>query len=219
MDKIAALRHAPRFAALSDDSIQALAETARVAEVQRGEIVVQQDSNNDSLYVLLSGEVRVFRSEASGKEMVLSREGPGAIFGEISVIDLDVRSASVVAVEKTKMLVINGSTFRKLLEQNSAFSMSILVSLAHRVRKLTDAAHGLALRSAYRRMSAKLYEEAELQGEHWIVKKRMTHQLMADMIGCSREMVSRMMSDLLRGGYIRVEGRHWIIVKKLPADY
>ena len=96
MDKIAALRHAPMFAALSDDSIQALAETARVAEVQRGEIVVQQDSNNDSLYVLLSGEVRVFRSEASGKEMVLSREGPGAIFGEISVIDLDVRSASEV---------------------------------------------------------------------------------------------------------------------------
>ena len=121
MDKIAALRHAPMFAALSDDSIQALAETARVAEVQRGEIVVQQDSNNDSLYVMLSGEVRVFRSEASGKDMVLSREGPGAIFGEISVIDLDVRSASVVAVEKTKMLVINGSTFRKLLEQNSAF--------------------------------------------------------------------------------------------------
>ncbi len=219
MDKVAALQNVPMFEALSDDNARALAETARVAEVQRGEFVVQQDSNNDSLYVMLSGEVRVFRSEASGKEMVLSREGPGAIFGEISVIDLDVRSASVVAVEKTKLLVINGSTFRKLLEQNSDFSMSMLVSLAHRVRRLTDAAHGLALRSAYRRMSAKLYEEAELQDEHWVVKKRMTHQLMADMIGCSREMVSRMMSDLLRGGYIRVEGQHLIIVKKLPADY
>ena len=68
-------------------------------------------------------------------------------------------------------------------------------------------------------MSAKLYEEAELQDEHWVVKKRMTHQLMSDMIGCSREMVSRMMSDLLRGGYIRVEGQHLIIVKKVPADY
>ena len=150
--------------------------------------------------------------------MVQYREGPGAIFGEISVIDLDNRSTSVDAVEKTKLLVINGSTFRKLLEQNSDFSMSMLVSLAHRVRRLTDAAHGLALRSAYRRMSAKLYEEAELQDEHWVVKKRMTHQLMADMIGCSRELGSRMMSDLLTGGYFRVKWQTLITIKKVQVD-
>jgi len=97
--------------------------------------------------------------------------------------------------------------------------MSVIAALAGMIRKLTDATQGLALQSAYRRLVARLLERAVEENGRTVIPERLTHQLLADMIGCSREMVSRIMSDLAKGGYIRVEGKGWIIERKLPPDY
>ena len=151
--------------------------------------------------------------------MILGLEGPGAIFGEIAVLDGEPRSASVAAMEQTELLMIEGREFRRLLEAHAELSLGVIAALAGMIRKLTDATQGLALQSAYRRLVARLHERSVEEGGQTIVPERLTHQLLADMIGCSREMVSRIMSDLAKGGYIRTEGKRWVIVRKLPADY
>ena len=146
-------------------------------------------------------------------------EGPGAIFGEIAVLDEQPRSASVAAMERTELLMIEGREFRQLLEAHTGLSLGVIAALAGMIRKLTDATQGLALQSAYRRLVARLHERAVEEDGQTVIPERLTHQLLADMIGCSREMVSRIMSDLAKGGYLRTEDKRWIIERKLPADY
>ena len=103
--------------------------------------------------------------------------------------------------------MIEGREFRRLLEAHAELSLGVIAALAGMICKLTDVTQGLALQSAYRRLVARLHERSVEEDGQTIVPERLTHQLLADMIGCSREMVSRIMSDLAKGGYIRTEGK------------
>ena len=213
------VRQVTLFSTLEDRELQALAALARPITVQRGEIIISQGSVGDALYVVIGGRVRVYVSDKDGKEMVLALEGPSAVFGEIAVLDGAVRSASIAAMEQTELLKISADDFFALLERNTELNRSVIQSLAGRIRKLTQGAQGLALDSVYRRLTARLQECAVEENGEWVITERLTHQLLADMIGCSREMVSRIMSDLVKGGYIRIEPGRWVIERKLPADY
>jgi len=207
------------FQALDERDLDTLAEVARQTTAERGEIIVNQGSKGESLYVVVSGQIRVYLSDETGKEVILGLEGPGAIFGEISVLDGELRSASVAAMKRTELLKIEGQAFRQLLQTNARLAIAVITALAGMIRKLTDATQGLALQSAYRRLVTRLQERAVEENGQTVIPERLTHQLLADMIGCSREMVSRIMSDLAKGGYLRTEGKCWIIERKLPADY
>ncbi|MAF08058.1 MAG: Crp/Fnr family transcriptional regulator [Acidiferrobacteraceae bacterium] len=213
------LRRVTMFEALDERDLDTLHSVARQITAERGEIIVSQGSEGESLYVVVSGQIRVYLSDEAGKEIILGLEGPGAIFGEIAVLDGQPRSASVAAMKRTELLRIDGAQLRELLRTNARLSFSVIAALAGMIRKLTDATQGLALQSAYRRLVARLQERAVEENGQSVIPERLTHQLLADMIGCSREMVSRIMSDLGKGGYIRAEGKRWIIERKLPADY
>lgn len=213
------VRQVTLFSTLEDHELQALAALVRPITAQRGEIIISQGSVGDALYVVIGGRVRVYVSDKDGKEMVLALEGPSAVFGEIAVLDGAVRSASIAAMEQTELLKISADDFFALLERNTELNRSVIQSLAGRIRKLTQGAQGLALDSVYRRLTARLQECAVEENGEWVITERLTHQLLADMIGCSREMVSRIMSDLVKGGYIRIEPGRWVIERKLPADY
>jgi CRP/FNR family cyclic AMP-dependent transcriptional regulator len=207
------------FQSLGEPDLEALASVARQITAERGELIVSQGSAGESLYIVARGQIRVYLSDETGKEIILGLEGPGAIFGEIAVLDGQPRSASVAAMERTELLMIEGRDFRQLLEAHTGLSLGVIAALAGMIRKLTDATQGLALQSAYRRLVARLHERAVEEDGQTVIPERLTHQLLADMIGCSREMVSRIMSDLAKGGYLRTEDKRWIIERKLPADY
>ena len=214
-----ALGRVAMFQSLGESDLDALAGVARQITAERGELIVSQGSAGEGLYIVARGQIRVYLSDETGKEIILGLEGPGAIFGEIAVLDGEPRSASVAAMERTELLMIEGREFRQLLEVHTGLSLGVIAALAGMIRKLTDATQGLALQSAYRRLVARLYERAVEEDGQTVIPERLTHQLLADMIGCSREMVSRIMSDLAKGGYLRTEGKRWIIERKLPADY
>tara|TARA_Y100001934_G_scaffold50987_1_gene62226 strand:+ start:480 stop:1157 length:678 start_codon:yes stop_codon:yes gene_type:complete len=214
-----ALGRVVMFQSLGQSDLEALAGVARQITAERGELIVSQGSAGEGLYIVARGQIRVYLSDEAGKEIILGLEGPGAIFGEIAVLDGEPRSASVAAMERTELLMIEGREFRQLLEAHTGLSLGVIAALAGMIRKLTDATQGLALQSAYRRLVARLYERAVEEDGQTVIPERLTHQLLADMIGCSREMVSRIMSDLAKGGYLRTEGKRWIIERKLPADY
>ena len=214
-----ALGRVAMFQSLGESDLDTLAGVARQITAERGELIVSQGSAGEGLYIVARGQIRVYLSDETGKEIILGLEGPGAIFGEIAVLDRQPRSASVAAMERTELLVIEGREFRQLLEVHTGLSLGVIAALAGMIRKLTDATQGLALQSAYRRLVARLYERAVEEDGQTVIPERLTHQLLADMIGCSREMVSRIMSDLAKGGYLRTEDKRWIIERKLPADY
>jgi CRP/FNR family cyclic AMP-dependent transcriptional regulator len=169
--------------------------------------------------VVISGRVKVFLGSDDGKEVVLTVLVPGECFGEIALLDEEPRSASVAAMEKTKLLVIRRDPFLELLQGNPILTRSMIRSLAHLVRRLTDSVQSLALKDVYRRIVEILERRAVSEGELRVINERLTHQLLADMVGASREMVSRIMSDLVKGEYLTVSPGQIRINRRLPSGW
>ena len=160
----------------------------------------------DSLYIVLSGRLKVMMSDAEGKEVILSILGPGEFFGEMGLIDDEPRSATVVTIEPCELLSIAKRDFKKSLAENPDMSMAVMRGLVRRLREADRKIGSLALLDVYGRVARLLLDMAETVDGEKVVTKRLPKQDIAKMIGASREMVSRVMKDLQTGGYIEMRG-------------
>jgi len=140
------------FSDLAEDDLEQIAEHAVLESFKRGALIITEGDSADALYVVISGRVKVFLGSDDGKEVVLTVLVPGECFGEIALLDEEPRSASVAAMEKTKLLVIRRDPFLELLQGNPILTRSMIRSLAHLVRRLTDSVQSLALKDVYRRI-------------------------------------------------------------------
>ena len=202
---------------LPEKHLTALAEHGAVKAYPKNTIIVSEGDRSDSLYVILSGKVKVYLADEEGKEVVLNTQGPGEYFGEI-ILDEGPRSASVMTLEPSKFSIVSRDQFNRFLAQNPEVSLELTRSLIHRVRALTKRVGDLALLDVYGRVARLLLELATEQ-EGKMVVERLTQQEMASRVGCSREMISRILTDLRSGGYIQVQGQHMIIAKKPPRNW
>ena len=151
--------------------------------------------------------------------MVLTVESRGACFGEIALLDEEPRSASVAALEKTELLIIYRDHFMDLLDNHPELARSLIRSLAYMVRRLTKNVENLVLKDVYCRIVEVLERRSVVEDDVHVVNERLTHQLIADMIGAFREMVSRIMSDLVKGDYISVTSEQIRINRRLPSGW
>ena len=215
----ALLAGVPFFSGLADDDLERIAEHATPESFRRGALIISDGDPADALYVVINGRVKVFLGSDDGKEVVLTILGPGESFGEIALLDEEPRSASVAAMEKTTVLVIRRDRFLELLRENSDLSWAMIRSLSDLVRRLTGSVQSLALNDVYRRIVEILEQRGVFEGEVRVINERLTHQLLADMVGASREMVSRIMSDLVKGGYLTVSRDQIRINRRLPSGW
>ena len=181
-------------------------------------VLVTEGDRTDALYIILEGRVRAYVSDASGREVALSVMGPGEYFGEVA-FDAGPRSASVVTLEPCKLLVIPRADFATFLESHPAFSMHFINKLIHRIRVLTENVRSLALMDAYGRVARLLLEDSVTKDGVCFVPERPTQVEIANRVGCSREMVSRIFKDLVKGGYIAMEPDRIVINRKPPAHW
>jgi len=202
---------------LAEQHIKALAEHGTVKAYPKNAVIVSEGDRSDSLYVILSGKVKVYLADEEGKEMVLSTQGPGEYFGEI-ILDEGPRSASVMTLEPSKFSIVSRDQFNDFLTQNHEVTLELVRSLIHRVRELTKTVSNLALLDVYGRVRGLLLELATEQDGKLAVE-RLTQQDMASRVGCAREMISRILKDLRTGGYIKDDGDRLIIVKKPPPKW
>ena len=198
--------------------LEALGSVASARSFAKHAIIVSEGDETDSLYVLLSGRVRVFISDAQGKEVTLNQLGPGEYFGEIT-FDGGPRSASVEALEDTRCAVVKRSELVALVERQPEFALHMVRKLAHRVRNLTENVRSLALMDVYGRVARLLLELAEEQDGQLVIAEALTHKEIASRVGASREMISRIFSDLNEGGYIRKDNGRLVIVRKPPPRW
>lgn len=165
--------------------------------------------------MILSGRVKVFLRNADGREMVINTLGPREYFGEM-VIDDGPRSASVATLETSRFLIITKADFKALVSANPDFALKLINRLMQRVRALTDNIRSLALLDVYGRVARLLLEMAAEQDGRLVVAEKLTQQDIAERVGSSREMVSRIFKDLVTGGYISVENKRITINRDLP---
>jgi len=181
-------------------------------------VVVSEGDETDSLYIIVSGRVKIYVSDEKGKEIVLNESGPGEYFGEM-VLDEGPRSASVMTLEQTQFLVVPKEDFRGFVAGSPEFALHLICKLIKRVRALTNDVKSLALMDVYGRVARLLLDLAKERDGALVIENKPTQQEMASRIGASREMISRILSDLAKGGYIVAEGDRITIAKTLPPAW
>jgi CRP/FNR family cyclic AMP-dependent transcriptional regulator len=200
------LKSVPLFASFQDEQLRTLVGVVTRRSAPRGTVVMAAGDPIDSLYIVISGRLKVMMSDAEGKEVILSLIGPGEYFGEMGLIDDSPRSASVVAIEACELLAVSKRDFKKCLGESAEMAAAVMRGLVRRLREADRKIGSLALLDVYGRVARLLLDMSEMQNGQRVVAKRLPKQDIAKMIGASREMVSRVMKDLQMGGYIETRG-------------
>jgi CRP/FNR family transcriptional regulator, cyclic AMP receptor protein len=202
----AVLKTVPLFASLGEEQLRMLTAMVTRKSAPRSTTIMAGGDPTDSLYIVLSGRLKVMMSDSEGKEVILAILGPGEFFGEMGLIDDEPRSATVVTIEPCELLSIAKREFKKAMAENWQMTEAVMRGLVKRLREADRKIGSLALLDVYGRVARLLLDMAENVDGEKVVTKRLPKQDIAKMIGASREMVSRVMKDLQTGGYIEMRG-------------
>lgn len=222
-DILATLKIIPFFAEIADPVLAKLAEGAILKNFPKNVVIINEGDEAGPLFIILSGKVRVFLSNREGRTVILSEQRAGSYLGELSLLDHEPRSASVMTLEPTSCALIPKPVFSEWVNAYPEDAgLALIRGLTKRIRMLTDNVRSLALSDVYGRLVKVLHDLAvsdpEQDGE-WLVEGKFSHQELASLVGASREMVSRILKDLTKGGYVVNEGKKIRIVKRLPASW
>ena len=209
------LRKVPLFSQLAPVDLERVAEISRERAYPRNSVILFEDDPGDALYVVAQGQVKVVLIGEDGREVILSVMGEGEFFGEMALIDDEPRSAHVIAMEDSTLLVIRREDFQGQLKQTPGIALALLRELSRRLRRVDEKVGSLVLLDVNGRVARLLLEMADETGGDRVTR-RLTHHTIAQMIGSSRETVSRTMRELVEKGLIEV-GRKEILVKNRPA--
>ena len=210
---------APAPAAKLPAAIVILASRGMRRKYRKGTIVVQEGDSGDALFIVLAGRFKIYSVDPGGKEITYNVLGPGEYFGEMA-LDGGIRSASAITLEAAECVMVSSEVLRAYSREDPDFAYSMLLTVIRRAREATAIARGLALGDVYTRLAAYLKKTSRAtENAVRVVEPRLTHLELASRIGASREMVSRILKDLERGGYIEVAGKRLSIIKNLPAHW
>ena len=206
--------------ALNDQILQAMAARGGVKTFPAQSVLVNEEDESDSIFILLKGKVKIYGAGPNGREVVYTTLGPGEYFGEMT-LDGGPRPASVVAEETTVCAVVTRQVVWDQVARDPALARLLIEGLIDRIRWTTQRARELALYDVYGRLRRLLDSLAEPPDENGLrpISERITHQAIASRVGSSREMVSRLMKDLERGGYVRNTRASVTLLKALPARW
>jgi CRP-like cAMP-binding protein len=197
------LRKVPLFSGLADSDLAAFADLIRERSYPKGSVIVFEDDPGDALYLVAAGQVKVVLIAEDGREVILSVLGEGSFFGEMAVIDEEPRSAHVIAMEDSSLLVLRREDFHAQLRRSPEVAISLLKEISRRLRRADEKIGSLVLLDVNGRVAHLLLRMADDENGDRITRK-LTHHTIAQMIGSSLENVSRNMLNLVERGIIQV---------------
>jgi CRP/FNR family cyclic AMP-dependent transcriptional regulator len=206
------------LAPLAEATLRAIADGRVVRSYPRNTVLINEGDEGDSLFIVLSGRVKVYASNDAGREVVIDFHGPGEYLGEMS-LDGAPRSASVVTVEPSTCAVVSRAQFREFILAHPDFALHLIGKLIQRARLATENMKSLALSDVYGRLVRLLNSLAVEEGDRRVVPEKLTQQDIAERVGSSRDMISRLLKDLAAGGYLAVEDRTITILRRLPSAW
>jgi len=208
----------PLFDGLSPEALAKIESRVVARNYPRNAVVISEGDEATSMFIIVSGSVKVYHTEADGKETILNSQGPGQHFGELALVDDAPRSASVMTLEPSRLLVLAKAAFKECLEESPEVGYHLVQALARQVRRLTESVNMMS-RDVYGRIRTLLESLAVERDAMLVIEQPMTQQDIANRIASSREMVSRVFKELKAGGYIEEQDKRIIIKKKLPLNW
>jgi len=197
------LRRVPVFSMVTEAQAAAVAASLTKVRYKRGDMIVRQGDRSACLHIILSGRARVIKRHKNGQEVILATMTQGDCIGEMSLIDNMPHSASLQAVSQTDALVLPHSDYARWLPEEGSLGMAVLRGLTRRLRRADRNVTSLALVDVHGRVARVLLECAvrEPDGRR-LISEKISRQDVANMVGASREMVSRVMGYLEERGCI-----------------
>ena len=201
------------------EPLRLLAQRGDLRRYAKGVRLIHEGEQGDTLFIILKGRLRAFGTGSNGREITYGTYGAGEYVGEIS-LDGGPRSASVTALEASECAVVTRHTIHLHIADHPEFAFDLLAKVIRRARAATLTAKQMALNDVYGRLVLLLNALAvpQLNGT-CVVEEGLTHQEMANRLGCSREMVSRLMKDLELGAYVAVAPKAITLLKALPPRW
>lgn len=201
------------------EALRTLAERGEQHRYRKGVLIIQEGEPGDTLYIVLAGRLQAYSTDDSGRDFVFGTYGPGDYVGEMS-LDGGPRSANVITLEPTTCAFVTRRTLREHIAAHPDFAFELLARVIRRARLATRDARNLALIDTYGRLVQLLDDLAAPQADGTrLIGGRLTHRELAARVGCSREMVSRLMKDLEAGEFVVATRDGLRIRAKLPARW
>ena len=208
-----------KLVATLNPSLRALALRGTFRSYRKNTVIINEGEIGDSLFVLLQGRVKVYSNDADGREITYNIVQAGDYFAEMW-LDGGPRSASVMTLEPSVCSVVSRNALRDHLAEEPEFALELVSQVIRRARAATETARNMALLDVYGRVVATLENQAgQATPEQPVILTQITHQQIASRVGASREMVSRLLKDLEKGGYIELGVKRITLRKKLPARW
>ncbi len=208
------IRRVPLFAMLTLAQGESVAAAVVKRRFKRGEAIVEQGKQSNALSIILTGRARVVATDPRGREVILATMRPGDYVGEMSLIDNEPHSATVMAEIQTDALILGRHEFARCLPENSSMAYAVMKGLVQRLRHADRKIESLALMDVYGRVARTLLEFSTLDTDgRAVIRDKVSRQDLAKMVGASREMVSRVMKDLEERGFIETREDGSLLVK------
>ncbi|MGQ9707130.1 MAG: Crp/Fnr family transcriptional regulator [bacterium] len=216
MEVIDYIKRVPIFEGLDEVTLNSIIDFVYENEFEKGEIIIHYQSKGTKLFIIVSGTVKVLIPNPDGREKILALLGEGECFGELSILDGEPTSATVEAIEKTHVLIIDGEDFIELLCENPDFCLNIIRILTKRLRNTDEEIRHLTFDRSMDRLYTLLLDLAITEGKSVeggiVLPKRLTHLELSELIGVGRETVSRNITKLIKDGLINYHHDKRIII-------
>ena len=217
------LRRVSIFEGLGDKEIEKLGDLLVEKVFPKDHVIVSHDEPGDSLFIIVDGRVKVVLFSEAGREIILSVFKNKDFFGEMSLFDNHPRSANVITMKKSRVLMLKREDFVRFLKASPLAALNILAEMSKRLRRADEIISNLALLDVYGRVARVLLHLAREEGveveEGLKIESRPTQQEIASMAGTSRETVSRALSDFQRRGLIRTTGRSILLRRAFLSEH
>jgi len=224
VDRAQTLAKVAMFSGLTESELAFLAQGAVPRRFSPGETVFSEGEPCAGLYVVESGHIRIFKSSASGREQVLSIDGPGSSVAEVPVFDGGNYPASVTAVDDATLLFVSKQDFHALCVAHPQVALKVLRVVGARLRRLVGIIEELSFTTVRHRLASFLLRLARTEGKRTSdgveVTLPVSNQELASQIGTVRELISRNLSRFQSEGLVKIDGRTVIICdpKALEAE-
>ena len=213
MDEV--LARAGLFQGVATEASEALAASLTYSDHARGDTVFAEGELGDTLYIVLSGKVKVGRKAADGRENMLSVMGPSDMFGELSIFDPGPRTSSATTITEVRAVAMNRDALKAWIKDRPEIADQLLRVLARRLRRTNNMLADLIFTDVPGRVAKSLLQLARQFGSQESGLLRVTHDLtqeeIAQLVGASRETVNKALADFAHRGWLRLEGKSVLI--------
>lgn len=200
------------------DALDALIKDGVLRRYRKSGVIISEGDAGTSFFILLEGTVRIYSQDEHGRELNFGQLEPRALFGEMA-LEGGTRTASVEAMTPCVCAEVPYALLKSRLAESPDFAFLLISTLIGRSRSATESAKNLALKTVYQRVVELLEKESVQEDGSRVLPRKMTQQEIANTVGASRDMISKIMKDLTIGKYIEVAEKRITILKDLPSRW